>query len=110
MPVILNTFAKPDIREHKCKRCGDVLFESGCFRFPGQKEIRAVKAWRKEAYHIRTLTHPMDPTKIICIDVFCKCDRCGRDSQFIVATTFDDKKKIRVNYNALSQGRGKLHV
>jgi hypothetical protein len=52
----------------------------------------------------------MDPTKIICIDVFCKCDRCGKDSQFIVATTFDDKKKIRVSYNALSEGHGKLHV
>jgi hypothetical protein len=109
MPVILNTFSKGAIKEYKCKRCKDVLMESGCFRFPGMKEIRMVGSWRKENYRVRTLTHPLDPAKIICIDVFCKCDRCGLDNQFIVATALDDKKKIRVNYNALSHGHGKLH-
>jgi hypothetical protein len=109
LSIILNTFAKQDIRQYECKRCKDVLMESGCFRMEGVKEIRMVGTWRKENYHVRTLTHPMDPSKIICIDVYCKCDRCGHDNQFIVATTFDDKKKIRVQYNRLSEGKGKLY-
>ncbi len=110
MSILLNTFSKGAIKEYPCKRCKSILMESGCFRFPGMKEIRMVGSWNKSNYHVRTLTHPLDPSKIICIDVFCKCDRCGLDNQFIVATALDDKKKIRVNYNALSQGHGKLHT
>ena len=114
MSILLNTFSKGAIKEYPCKQCKSILMESGCFRFPGMKEIRMVGSWRKENYHVRTLTHPMDALlpeskrRIICIDVFCKCDKCGMDNQFIVATTLDDKKKIRVQYNALSQGNGKL--
>ena len=110
MTITLNTFSKSDIRQYECKRCGKVLMESGCFRFPGVKEIRMVGTWRKENYGIRTLTHPLRPGQIIAIDVHCLCDNCGKKSIFMVATALDDKKKIRVVYNRLEEGRGRLYT
>jgi hypothetical protein len=69
-----------------------------------------VGSWRKENYGIRTLTHPLDPKRIICIDVHCKCDRCGTDNIFVIGTALDDKHKIKVNYNHIEGGRGKLYT
>ena len=106
---MVNTFLK-GIRQYKCRLCRDVLMESGCFRFPGMKEIRMVGTWRKENYMIRTLTHPLDPSRIITIDVHCKCNKCGTNNAFIVATALDDKSKIRVQYNRLAEARGKLYT
>jgi len=115
--IILNTHSKWDIREYKCRRCGDVLMESGCFRHPGQKEIHMRNAWRKENYHVQYLYHPADAKKpekarrIISIDVFCKCDRCGKNSQFIVSTVLNNPNGgIKINYNSLSSGQGRLHT
>ena len=109
MTILLNTFNKGIIRQYKCRRCGDILMESGCFRFPGVKEIRMIGTWRKENYGIRTLEHPLKPGVIIAIDVHCICNRCGVKNIIMVATAFDDKKKIRIQYNKLEEARGVLH-
>lgn len=109
MSLILNTYPKI-IRQYKCRICQDVIMESGNFRLPNVKEIRMVGSWHKENYGIRTLTHPLDPKRIIAIDVHCKCNRCGTNNIFMVATALDDKKKIRVQYNRLEEARGKLYT
>ena len=110
MALTLNTFDKGIIRQHKCKRCGAVLAESGCFRFPGQKEVRMVGAWRKETTYARVLKHPMDPSRIIAIDLHCRCNRCGISNVVMIAAAFDDKKKIRLQYNRLQEAQGVLHT
>ncbi len=115
MSIILNTYRKFDIRQHFCKVCKDVLMESGCFRQEGMKEIRMVGSWHKDNYHIRYLYHPadallpVDMRRIISIDVFCKCDKCGTDNQFIVSTVLNNPSGgIKVTYNKISGGQGKL--
>lgn len=117
MSILVNTYDKWDVRQHNCKTCGDLLFESGSFRWPNHKEIRPVKAWRKEAYHVRYLYHPADAClpeskrRIISVDVFCKCDRCGKDNRFIVSTVLNNPKGgIKVTYNSLSGGQAKLYT
>jgi hypothetical protein len=91
--------------------------ESGCFRQEGMKEIRMVGSWRKENYGIKYLYHPADALlpeakrRIISIDVFCKCDKCGTDNQFIVATVLNNPHGgIKVQYNKISGGQGKLYT
>jgi len=99
-----------NIIQHKCKLCQDVLMESGYLRFPGVKEIKMVGTWKKENYFVKMLRHPLDPSKIICLDVHCKCDKCGTDQVFIVATTLDDKRKINIQYNKIGSSQGKLYT
>jgi hypothetical protein len=106
--VNINTF-NPDIRQHKCRTCKDVLMESGYLRFHDTKEIRMVGTWKKENYGIHTISHPLRPGKIICIDVHCICNKCGSKNIIMVATGLDDKSKIKIKYNKLEQAAGRLY-
>ena len=102
-------FFDKQIKQHQCRICKAVVIESGYLRSSNMKEIRAVNVWKKDI-KIKTLTHPLDRSRLIAIDVACACSNCGSDNLFIIATALDDKSKIRVMYNKLFQRHGKLYA
>jgi hypothetical protein len=79
---------KSKIRDYNCKKCKATLLQYGNFKaeFPDTKEIRMVKGniWRPELNKTAPIPHPQDKSKIMCVFVWCTCDKCGHKNLFNV--------------------------